>query len=151
MIEFVKGNIFDCGCEAIVNCVNCVGIAGKGLALKFREYYPDAYIKYKRVCEQGLLLPGHTVIWKHPLPYGYDIISLATKNHWRNKSQYQWIEYGLQSLDYTMKLNNIKSIGIPALGCGEGGLDYKIVKEMIKKYHDEYWNDIKVMVYEPLK
>ena len=36
MIRFTQGNIFDSGCQALVNPVNCVGVMGKGLALQFK-------------------------------------------------------------------------------------------------------------------
>jgi len=151
MIEFIQGNIFDSDTQALVNTVNTKGIMGKGLALKFRARFPDMYVKYRCYCLLEKLHPGEVFVWQNPKLYGRFILNLATKDDWRNPSEYEWIDKGLIELDKVMEFHNITSVSIPPLGCGCGNLDWPTVRSKIFEYHDRHWANIKVQVYEPLK
>lgn len=143
MIKFIKGNIFDSDAEALVNAVNTVGVMGKGIALEFKKRFPKNFEIYKGVCDANMLSIGDILIVED----GKTIINFPTKIHWRDNSKYEYIESGLRNLKEELKDLNIPSVAIPALGCGLGGLDWKIVKKMIV---DEL-NDCETCfyVYEP--
>lgn len=139
-------DILQSDCEAIVNTVNCVGVMGKGLARQFRVKYPDMFLAYMDVCKSGELCPG----WIYPYTdqaSGKVIYNFATKDHWRSPSRIQWVEEGLVRLARYIKLDGIKSIAIPPLGCGLGGLSWADVEPLISKHLGDL--GIRVDVYPP--
>jgi O-acetyl-ADP-ribose deacetylase (regulator of RNase III) len=149
MIEFKQGNIFDANVEAIVNPVNCVGIMGKGLAQQFKQRYPGNFRVYRLACENQELTIGKmlTTETQNPGTPKY-IINFPTKNHWKQNSRIEDIELGLKALVTEIQRLEITSIAIPALGCGNGGLQWSIVKPlMVSAFHQ--LPNIKVIIFEP--
>lgn len=147
MIEFVKGDILESDCEAITNTVNCYGKMGRGLALSFKRRFPAMFLSYKRACDDSKVKVGTMHVWKKP--DGGWVVNFPTKDHWRQPSQMEWITAGLEDLARFVRENNIKSIAIPPLGCGLGGLQWYQVRGEIKKAHDKHWSEVRVVVYEP--
>lgn len=147
-IEFVKGDIFESGCEVLVNPVNCKGVMGKGLALQFKQRFPEMFENYKRACDQGRVSPGSFWAYLEARNGIYCIFNLATKDHWRDPSKIEWITLGLAYLAHWIVESDTRSIALPALGCGEGGLKWEEVKPLIEKYLGGL-KDVKVVVYEP--
>ena len=135
-VEYKIGNIVEDDADLFVIPVNTVGVMGKGVALEFRNKYPEILPDYISVCNNNRLLPGKCIIFKFPSRNGY-WAAFATKGHWRYPSKYEWIEKGLDDLRLIIESpkifdnSSINSITIPPLGCGNGGLDWKIVHEMI--------------------
>lgn len=117
----------------LVNTVNTVGVMGKGIALQFKDEFPHNYAVYVEECRKGEMYPGKLLTVKDYSPrYGYKtIVNFPTKVHWRNPSEYEYIEKGLVALREFIITNNVESISIPPLGCGNGGLDWARVKPMI--------------------
>jgi len=151
MIIFKQGNIFDADTEAIVNAVNAVGVMGAGIALMFKEVFPDNYRLYKQACKRNEVLVGHMFVTENPMPHGpLYIINFPTKQHWNNFSNFEWIVKGLKDLRRVIGVENIQSIAIPALGCGYGGLSWREVKKAIVNELDQL-NKVKILVYEPKK
>lgn len=149
MVEFKKGNILKEQAEAIVNTVNCVGVMGKGIALQFKQAYPKNFKEYKKACDKKEVIPGKMFIYDLNSIFNPKyIINFPTKRHWKQKSQIEDIEAGLNDLVKVIKELNINSIAIPPLGCGNGGLDWHIVKEMIKGSLKTLV-DVKIYLYEP--
>lgn len=152
MIKTCYGNIFNSKCEAIVVTVNCVGVMGKGIAKESKDRYPGNYQMYNNFCKRGLMRPG-TCYTTMQRDEGF-IINLATKDHWIDPSKLEWIQNGLQSLFVELHKHKIKSVAIPPLGCGNGGLNwYRDVKPMIIKALEEsrvvnIW-ELEVELYEP--
>lgn len=135
-LYFKQGDLFEQDVDAIVNTVNCVGIMGKGVALEFKRRWPDNYLAYKRVCAENELSPGKLFIHQtrdlfsnDPLRY---IINFPTKSHWRSKSKIEYIDLGLDALLRELDLLDIRSIAMPPLGCGNGGLSWSAVKSLIE-------------------
>ena len=133
MIYFTKGNMMTSTAEALVNTVNTVGVMGKGIALQFKEEFPANFATYKTACSTGVLVPGKLLITREINSQGIEkiIVNFPTKLHWRNPSKYEYIRDGLAELSKALHEYNIKSIAIPPLGCGNGGLNWDIVKKMI--------------------
>ncbi len=149
MINHTSGNIFASKAEALVNPVNCVGVMGAGLALQFKNRYPLNYKAYALACETGQLQPGNPFIFRQPAPSGPRyIINFPTKRHWRDKSNLEDIRTALKTLAAQLPALGIKSIAVPALGAGLGGLDWDQVKAIV---HEELapLANIEVTMYEP--
>ncbi len=150
MIEFRKGNIIFADVEALVNTVNCVGIMGRGIALQFKNVFPDNFHAYEVACKHGKIEPGRMFVYEtHSLTNPHYIINFPTKRHWRSKSRLSDIKIGLVSLVAEIKRLNIKSIAVPPLGSGLGGLDWNKVRSLIVDSLSELSN-LRVIVYEPL-
>ncbi len=139
----------DSPAQAIVNTVNTVGVMGKGLALQFKEAYPDNYAIYRQHCKSGLLRPGVMLITESVLLDGTTklIVNFPTKTDWRRPSEYTYIESGLDALRKEIIDRGIKSIAIPPLGSRNGGLNWNIVKDMIAAKLADL--DCDVSIYEP--
>ena len=148
MIELKTGNIFDEKVEALVNPVNCVGVMGKGLALEFKKRFPDNFHIYKDASNREDLQIGKMLIVNVSHDDVKYIINFPTKYHWRNKSCASYIERGLVNLVSEIQRLNIKSIAIPALGCGCGGLQWNEVKYLIKQATQQL-DDVNVVLFEP--
>src|ERR1035441_4371826 len=134
MIEFRSGDILKDESEALVNTVNCVGIMGRGIALQFKDAYPDNFKSYAAACKVGEVKPGRMLVFEtgRLSPPRY-IINFPTKRHWRGKSRIEDIETGLKALVDEIHNRGIRSIAIPPLGSGLGGLDWAAVKPRIEE------------------
>jgi O-acetyl-ADP-ribose deacetylase (regulator of RNase III) len=149
MIQLQKGDILKADAEALVNTVNCVGVMGRGIALQFKKAYPDNFKKYKAACEQKEVCPGRMFIFETGNMFNPRyIINFPTKRHWRGKSRVEDITSGLNALADEVRKRKIRSIAIPPLGCGLGGLDWNIVRSMIEKTF-EALPDVQVVLFEP--
>ncbi|MCW5933435.1 MAG: macro domain-containing protein [Fimbriimonadia bacterium] len=148
MIEFVKGNLLEAETEALVNTVNTVGIMGKGIALQFKQAYPKNFQAYRRACESGEVQPGKVFIVPTGLKQPRFIINFPTKRHWRESSRLEDIQTGLKDLIDQVKHFNIRSIALPPLGCGNGGLDWSEVKPLMQQALSEL-TDIKILIFMP--
>ena len=149
MINFVVGNIIESKAEALVNTVNTVGVMGKGIALQFRNEFPNNYKIYKEACNNNLVQIGKLLVTEEDtLHYGKKIIiNFPTKTNWRLPSEYSYIELGLKELVKVINEKSIKSIAIPPLGAGNGGLDWNKVKIMMLDYLLPV--DCDIQIYEP--
>jgi len=149
MIEFSRGDIVKADAEALVNTVNCVGIMGRGVALQFRKAFPSNFRDYKASCDRKQLHPGRMLV--HDLGRLANpryIINFPTKRHWRGKSRIQDIEVGLTALIEEIRARNIRSIAVPPLGCGLGGLDWDEVHPRIEQDFQAV-PGVRVLLFEP--
>lgn len=149
-IHFTQGDLLkQDDVDAIVNTVNCVGVMGKGIALQFKNKWPGNYLAYQAACKAGQVRPGQMMVFDAgALAQPHFIINFPTKDHWRGKSQMSFIEDGLQDLVAQIKRLKIRSIAIPPLGCGNGGLEWADVYPLIAKAF-EALPDLDVRVFEP--
>lgn len=131
MITYIVGDIFDSPAQVIVNTVNTVGVMGKGLALSFKQRYPEMFEHYKSICEKHMLSIGQLMLF-----YEEDhwLLLFPTKESWRNPSKTEYIEKGLVKFVQTYAEKNITSIAFPRLGCGNGELNWDDVKPIMEKY-----------------
>lgn len=149
MIKIIKGNILEQKTEAIVNTVNCVGVMGRGIALSFREAYPENYREYKKACDKGEVVPGRMFVHLAGDMFSKKyIINFPTKRHWREKSRIEDIRSGLAGLVSVIKELRIKSVTIPPLGCGLGGLDWNVVRPIIEASVKEL-SGVEINIIEP--
>jgi O-acetyl-ADP-ribose deacetylase (regulator of RNase III) len=138
MISITQGNILKSDAEALVNTVNCVGYMGKGIALQFKQAFPENFKAYSRACNVDKVNPGQMFVFQTGSMFNPKyIINFPTKRHWRGKSRIEDIEKGLIALVNDVKKLNIKSIAVPPLGCGLGGLNWDVVQPMIEKAFQE--------------
>jgi O-acetyl-ADP-ribose deacetylase (regulator of RNase III) len=149
MIRFTQGNLLDSSAEALVNTVNTVGVMGKGIALMFKEAFPDNFNVYEAACKKGEVKIGRMLVTERRELLGPKwIINFPTKKHWRNPSRLEWIEEGLQDLKKVILTNNIRSIALPPLGSGNGGLNWANVRAKIESSLMEL-QDVDIIVYQP--
>jgi O-acetyl-ADP-ribose deacetylase (regulator of RNase III) len=149
MITYTKGNMLTANVEALVNPVNTEGVMGKGIALHFKERFPENYAAYRAACKNGSVQVGAMFVTEvFELDGPKWIINFPTKTSWRKPSELSYIRDGLQALVGVIHELGIRSIAVPPLGCGNGGLDWNIVKPMIEAALGEV-NGLDVTVYEP--
>ena len=140
MITTKHGSIFDSTADVLVCPVNCVGVMGKGLALEFKRRWPYHSNEYMDYCQDGHMIPGRLFLYS-PIWFA------ATKDHWRDKSKIHWVEENLMWLaQYSTE--DGKSIAIPQLGCGYGGLDWADVWPLYEKHLGGLDCDVDVWIYE---
>lgn len=148
-ITFHTGNIFASDAQALVNPVNCVGVMGSGLALAFKQRYRENFSAYVEACGRREVVLGRMFITRCPSLFSDRyIINFPTKDHWRMPSRLCNIEAGLQDLRCVILRLSLRSIAIPALGCGRGGLAWEDVRPLIIG-HLYPVNDCAVLIYEP--
>lgn len=149
MINFTTGDILKSNAEALVNTVNCVGVMGRGIALQFKNAFGDNFEAYAQACEAHEVEPGRMFVFeRRRLDNPRYIINFPTKRHWRGKSRMEDIDSGLGDLVRVIKARNIKSIAIPPLGSGLGGLDWREVRPRIEAAMAAL-SDVDVIVFEP--
>ena len=150
MIEQTTGNLLEASAEALVNTVNTAGIMGKGIALQFKQSYPQMFRAYERGCQAGEVKLGKVQVFDLGGLVGGPrwIINFPTKGHWRAGSRMADIETGLQDLVATIKRLHIRSIAVPPLGCGNGGLDWNEVRPRIESAFAEL-PVVRVLVFAP--
>ncbi|MDO9034057.1 MAG: macro domain-containing protein [Methanoregula sp.] len=149
MIEEGKGNLLDADVEALVNTVNIVGVMGKGVALQFKIAYPQMFKEYQKACKLGQVQTGRMLVYQNnAISNPKFIINFPTKQHWKQDSKIEFIREGLVSLVDVINSNKIKSIALPPLGCGMGGLNWIEVLPLI---HEAFRDipDVKVIVFPP--
>ena len=149
MIERRTGNLLEADVEALVNTVNCVGVMGKGIALQFGKKFPEMLASYKAACKNEEVKPGAIHVYERDdmlLPRY--VLNFPTKRHWKGKSRMEDIESGLDALAGEIQQRGIKSIAIPPLGCGNGGLDWSVVSKLIEEKLG-YLENVQIWVYPP--
>ena len=149
MVRFSNGDMFADDCEAIVNTVNCVGIMGRGVALQFKNRYPDNFKAYAAACKAGKVRCGRMFVFDTGgLMNPKWIINFPTKRHWRGRSRLEDVADGLDNLAEVVERLGIRSMSMPPLGCGLGGLDWRVVKPLIERKLARL-ADCGVIVHEP--
>jgi O-acetyl-ADP-ribose deacetylase (regulator of RNase III) len=149
MIEEVRGNLLDANVEALVNTVNTVGVMGKGVALQFKQAFPENFQFYKTSCSRGEFDLGHVLVYDSGrLGEQRYIVNFPTKGHWRSRSRLEDVRNGLRDLAAEIRRLHIESIAIPALGCGNGGLDWFDVRTVIHEELDGL-SGVRILLYPP--
>ncbi len=151
MIKFARGNLLEADAEALVNTVNTVGVMGKGVALMFKEAFPENFRRYESECAAKRIRLGEMFVTERNDLYGPKwIINFPTKAHWRYPSKLEWIAKGLENLKTVIEAHKIKSIALPPLGAGNGGLAWQEVRSLIIDKLGTL-DDVEVFVFEPSK
>ncbi len=149
MIEYAQGNLLTADAEALVNTVNCVGYMGKGIALQFKQAFPANFKAYEKACRAHEVQQGRMFIFEtSSIVNPRYIINFPTKRHWRGKSHLEDIESGLKALIADVKRLGIRSIAVPPLGSGLGGLDWNVVRPMIEQAFAAL-PEVSVLLYSP--
>lgn len=147
MVTYVQGDIFQSPAQVLTNTVNCVGVMGKGVALEFKNRYHGLFEDYKALCDNKSVVPGKPYLWENDR---VQILNFPTKRHWKDDSRLDDIEAGLKYLAENYINMGIDSLAMPALGCGNGGLQWNDVQPLIDKYLGSII-DLDVYVYRPMQ
>jgi O-acetyl-ADP-ribose deacetylase (regulator of RNase III) len=149
MMTFLQGNLLDASTEALVNTVNTVGVMGKGIALMFKEAFPNNFRAYAEAVKRKEVRIGHMFVTENRAFDGPKwLINFPTKKHWRQPSKLEWVIEGLQDLRRVVEEKRIQSIALPPLGCGNGGLDWSEVRPEVERVFIDL-SDVDVWVFEP--
>lgn len=144
MFIYCEGDIFASDADALINTVNCKGVMGKGLAADFKRNYPENYLNYRNECLNRRLTTGKLSVFDEK---GKTIINFPTKDDWRKPSKLSYISEGLDSLAEYLNHSRIKSIAIPKLGCGLGGLEWTAVRPLIEEKLSNISKTIRIDIY----
>jgi O-acetyl-ADP-ribose deacetylase (regulator of RNase III) len=149
MIHITKGDVLSADVEALVNTVNCVGISGRGISLQFRKTFPENFKAYEATCKRREVQPGRMFVFETGrLTNPRYIINFPTKRHWRGKSRLEDIELGLEDLVREVRRLGIRSIAVPPLGSGLGGLNWSNVRPRIEAALEQL-PDVHAIIFEP--
>ena len=149
MIRYTQGNLLESGAQALVNTVNTVGVMGKGIALMFKDRFDDNYQRYAAACKAGQVEVGRMFVTEPAELNGPRwIINFPTKQNWRSPSRLEWVEAGLLDLKRFLVEHQVKSIAIPPLGAGNGGLDWPVVRARIESVLGDL-PGVDITVFEP--
>ena len=149
MITYTQGNLLESHAEALVNTVNTVGVMGKGIALMFRERFDRNFNLYAAACKGKQVKVGQMFVTETgELDGPRWIINFPTKDHWKGNSRLEWVESGLEDLKRVLRARKIRSVAVPPLGAGNGGLDWPTVRARIESTLSDL-EDVEVIVYEP--
>jgi O-acetyl-ADP-ribose deacetylase (regulator of RNase III) len=149
LIEFTKGNLLNARVEALVNAVNTVGVMGGGLALQFKHAFPENFTAYAKASMQREVVIGRMFVTKGMRAEGPGwIVNFPTKEDWHNPSELEYIEAGLTDLIRVIERLRIRSIALPPLGCGLGGLDWAVVRPLIEASFARL-PSVRAVVFEP--
>jgi len=146
-MKILVGDILKSNAQTIVNTVNCVGIMGKGIALEFKNRFPDMFKDYVKRCERNEVRLGEPYLYK--TLFGPQIVNFPTKEHWKSISKISEVQKGLDYLVKHYKQWGVTSIAIPPLGCGNGQLEWSVVGPLIYKLVKQM--DIPVEIYAPYR
>ncbi|MBX9772071.1 MAG: macro domain-containing protein [Candidatus Obscuribacterales bacterium] len=150
MIEVTFGNLLERDAEALINTVNCVGVMGKGIALQFKRAYPENFKAYELACKHKEVQIGKMFVYSTgSFVNPRFIINFPTKDHWRSPSKIEYIEKGLDDLVQWLEEHKIHSVAMPPLGCGNGGLEWMEVYQLVVKAFEKN-PEIKVYLFSPL-
>ncbi len=146
-IKEIKGNIFETSTQTIVNTVNCVGVMGRGIALEFKNRFPEMFSSYSEMCEKKLLTPGTLQLFTKTSPW---ILNFPTKINWKFPSKLEYIRLGLDKFTATYQDKKITSIAFPKLGTESGGLEWEEVKALMYNKLEPLSNlDVVIYHYDP--
>jgi O-acetyl-ADP-ribose deacetylase (regulator of RNase III) len=149
MITHTQGDLLKANAEALVNTVNSVGVMGKGVALQFKQAFPENFKYYERACKAGKVMPGRVLVFDtRSLLNPKFIINFPTKRHWKGKSRIEDIRKGLDALVEEVRTLSIQSIAVPPLGCGNGGLEWDVVRPLIEFAFSQV-PDVRVLLFSP--
>ena len=149
MWKIVEGNIIEADAQALVNTINTVGVMGKGIALQFKKAFPEMFEEYEAACKAKSLQPGQMHVHDRGQLFNPRyIINFPTKRPWKGKSKLVDIKAGLGALVEELKARDIKSVAIPPLGCGHGGLDWDEVRPLIELAMDRL-PEVEALIYSP--
>jgi O-acetyl-ADP-ribose deacetylase (regulator of RNase III) len=149
MMKFTQGNLLEAPVEALVNTVNTVGVMGKGIALMFKEAFPGNFHAYEHACKHKEVKIGHMFVTENRTFSGPRwIINFPTKKHWRQPSKLEWIIEGLGDLRDVIREHEIRSIALPPLGAGNGGLDWAEVRPEVERALGNL-EGVDILVFEP--
>ncbi|MDM7461274.1 MAG: macro domain-containing protein [bacterium] len=148
VIRLKQGDLFQSDAEAWVNTVNTQGVMGKGLAYEFKKRFPQNHRFYEEACKNGQMRIGKVLVFPTEQLTPQYIFNFPTKQHWRSKSKLEYIRDGLQDLAQAVRQYGVRSIAIPPLGCGQGGLRWDEVRALIEETFAQM-PDVEVQLYEP--
>ena len=149
MLQYKMGNILAEETDALVNTVNCVGVMGRGIALQFKNAFPDNFKAYAQACKRQEVQPGRMFVFDTSrLTNPRYIINFPTKRHWRGKSRMEDIEAGLQALRVVIHDKKIRSLAVPPLGAGLGGLNWNEVRLRIEEALGDF-DDVRIVIFQP--
>ena len=151
MITFMTGDIFQGEHEVLVNDINCAGKMDIGMGIILKDKYPNMFRQYEKLCASKIIRPGNTWVYETSRDIPKYIFNAATQYHWKDRADLDWVIKCYQSIVSNIVSRKVTDIAVPPLGCGAGGLRWKIVRQYAEKALDGdpyVKNHCRVVCYE---
>jgi len=141
MIIYKNGDLFSTSSNHLVQGCNNQGKMNAGIAQQFKMYFPEMFQDYKKKCRKNLLEPGSCYLFQNQrTPH---VINVITQSD--GQAQEQYLELGFRSLNYLCQKLDIHQLAMPRIGTGLGGLEWNVVKDILKKNFEE--NSIELEIW----
>lgn len=146
-ISYIKGDLFTSTSLALAHGVNCIGAMGSGIAVEFRERYPDMYLSYRTLCKNKKLKLGMVYLYKDQNSGRY-IFNLATQDQPGANAELWAVVATMTKAVNKCKELGLPEIALPKIASGIGGLDFLTqVKPELEKIADQI-PTVNLIVYE---
>jgi O-acetyl-ADP-ribose deacetylase (regulator of RNase III) len=140
------GDLFSAETPALMHGVNTKGLMGAGIAVRFREDFPEMYEEYRRICKAGELLPGDTFIYDAGEVVVYNA---ASQDKPGPDARLPWLISSVSVALADADERGFEFIAMPLIGCGIGGLVWEDVEPELEKLTEQYGVDLEVWTYKP--
>jgi O-acetyl-ADP-ribose deacetylase (regulator of RNase III) len=138
MIRYVEGDILQSKADAIAHGVAPNDDFHSGLALSIREMWPALYKDFRHYCR--LEHPKAGGIWAWRGTNRQTVYSLMTQEAAYGqgakpgKASVENVRHALAALAEESKKEGLKSVALPRLATGVGGLDWSDVEPLVERY-----------------
>lgn len=128
-----KGDIFTTNARAIGHGVNTHGVMGAGIALQFKNRFPDMYEAYREDCKNGKLRGGEVMPWSIKSSWGSDLMvfNIASQEQPGANAHYDFLISGVKTSLDICELVGLPVLALPRIGSGIGGLDENVVESVL--------------------
>lgn len=145
-IHSVTGDLFAnrYHAQALAQGVNCRGSMGAGIAVGFRERYPEMYDEYRRRCKAvpRELNPGDVWLWRAETGQPW-VFNLATQeDYWRSRATYAAVEQALRRTRALAEEVGLRSLAAPRIGAGYGGLSWRKLRVIFEAAFGDWAGDL---------
>ena len=149
MIRTVKGDILLSDAQAIAHGVAPHDHFNQGLALALRERHPAMAKDFRHFCHVENPKPGRAWLWAGPERVVINLMTqepAPSKNAHPGKATTHNVNHALRELATIVRDQEIRSLALPKLATGVGGLAWDDVEPLIQRQLSEL--KIPIVIYE---
>ena len=120
-------NLWTIQSDAYAHGCNMKGLMGHGIAVQFRQRYPQMYKSYKSFCDDKQATLGSFFFWPRVADQA-PVYNLFTQVRPGKDGRLEACYAAFCAMFNHAQQNDISTIAMPAIGCGIAGLRWKDVK-----------------------